>query len=73
MSNEIELKKYLKTTLICIFIFCIFSSTFCLVEYKIYTVNYNNKIYSVLTVLKEKYPNITEEEIIQILIQVLQT
>ena len=67
MSNEIELKKYLKTTLICIFIFCIFSSTFCLVEYKIYTVNYNNKIYSVLTVLKEKYPNITEEEIIQIL------
>lgn len=47
--------------------FCILSSTVCLVEYKIYTVNYNKKIYSVLTVLKEKYPDITEEEMIQIL------
>ncbi len=67
LNNKIELKKYLKTTFICIFMFCILSSTVCLVEYKIYTVNYNKKIYSVLTVLKEKYPDITEEEMIQIL------
>lgn len=67
MSNKIELKKYLKATLICIFIFCILSSVFCLTEYKIYTVNYNNKIYSILTVLKKKYPDITEDEIIKIL------
>lgn len=67
MSNKIELKKYLKITFICIFIFCILSSVFCLTEYRIYTVNYNNKIYSVITVLKEKYPDISEEEIIQIL------
>lgn len=67
MSNKIELKKYLKITFICIFIFCILSSVFCLTEYRIYTVNYNNKIYSIITVLKEKYPDISEEEIIQIL------
>lgn len=67
MSNKIELKKYLKITFICIFIFCMLSSVFCLTEYRIYTVNYNNKIYSIITVLKEKYPDISEEEIIRIL------
>ena len=67
MDKKHELKKYLKTTIICMFIFCIITSVFCFVQYKIYTVNYNEKIYSVLNVLKEKYPDITEEEMIKTL------
>lgn len=67
MKNKIVLKKYLIiTTIIClaitsIFIFILFN------QYKKYTINYNRKIEEILSNVKEKYPNVTDKEIIDIL------
>lgn len=67
MGRKQELKKYLKTSFIWIFIFCIIFSIFTIFEYHIYTLNYNNKIYSILSILKEKYPDISEQEMIEVI------
>ena len=66
-KNKVEHKKYLKITGIVIVFFTILSVLLCLWEYHNYTLNYNEKLYSILNVLKEKYPELTEQEIINIL------
>lgn len=67
MKNKIELKKTIITSII-IFI----SITLLLLfvknkEYKIYKENYNKKIESIISYQLEKYPNIKEEELIEII------
>lgn len=67
MKNKIKFKKYL---LISLLVSCIFVGLFiCLeiYEYKTYTINYNFKINGLINVIKEKYPDIKDEEIINIL------
>lgn len=67
MKNKVELKKYFKSASICILIFLIINFTFNFLAYHIYTENFNDKIYSILNVLRREYPNITEDKIIEIL------
>ena len=67
MKNKIELKKLIHKTLfllICVvFLFTIIN----IYEYHEYTKNFNNKINGIVNILQNKYPNVTEQEIIGIL------
>ena len=67
MKNKIELKKYIISTLIvfiCLFILFLFLNIY---EYKTYTKNFNNRISAIVTLVKDKYPEITDKEIIEII------
>ena len=67
MKNKIKLKQYFITT----FIVSICSSFLFLAlniyEYNTYTKNFNNKIGAIINVIKDKYTEITDKEIIKIL------
>lgn len=67
MKNKIELKKYLKNISICTLIFIAITVIISLIQYRIYTDNFNDKIYSLVKVMKQEYPNITEQTIIETL------
>ena len=67
MKNKIILKKYISISLIiCLFI-TLFFSYILLKQYKEYTTKYNNKIEEIVSVVKEKYPDITDKDILDIL------
>lgn len=67
MKNKIEFKKYFNLTL-CISIFLIiFFSMLTIFQYKVLQNNTNQKRNSILINLKEKYPQISEFEIMKIL------
>ncbi len=67
MKNKIKLKKYLMITFI--FSICILILTLVLniYEYKVYTKNYNTKIATIMYNIKQKYPEISENDIIKTL------
>ena len=67
MKNKLRLKQYINSTLI-VFI-CLFAMflIFNIYEYKTYTKNFNNKISAIVTLVKDKYPEITDKEIIEII------
>lgn len=67
MKNKIELKHSLLLTLIIVIASLITFSFLTINQYQKYTLNYNAKINSIIMQVKEKYPNITEKEIIDIL------
>ncbi len=67
MKNKIKLKKYLIITIIFSLIINISFILLNIYEYHIYNQNYNQKISSIVNIINEKYPNITEEELINIL------
>lgn len=67
MENRIYLKKSIIKSII---LSIVFISLFVILnksEYKKYSLEYNKKINSLSKTIQEKYPNITEEEIIKIL------
>ena len=67
MKNKIKLKRYLhKTVFISLLLIIIFSLMF-VYQYKEYTRNYNNKIGEIVSLVKEKYPDVSEKELIAIL------
>ncbi len=66
MKNKVELKKYIKLSFIFILFFILFSFFLTIIQYHIYTVNFNNKINSFVVSIKEKYPDIKDNEIITI-------
>ena len=67
MKNKVELKKYLNKVLLIslciIFLFLVLN----IYEYHEYTKNFNNKINNIINVLQNKYPKLSEKEIIEIL------
>lgn len=67
MENKIRLKEYLIKTIIASLCLIILFLIINIYEYKTYTHNFNNKIDSIVSILKDKYPKITEKEIIEIL------
>lgn len=67
MKNKVEFKKYLRNISICTLIFIVITVIISLIQYRIYTNNFNDKIYSLLTIMKQEYPNITEQTIIETL------
>ena len=67
MKNKLRLKQYITSTLIvfiCLFVMFLILNIY---EYKTYTKNFNNKISAIVTLVKDKYPEITDEEIIKII------
>ena len=67
MKNKIRLKQYIISTLIvsiCLFVLFLALNIY---EYHTYTNNFNNKIGAIINVIKDKYPEITDKEIITIL------
>ena len=67
MKNKIRLKQYFISTLIesiCLFVLFLVLNIY---EYHTYTNNFNNKIGAIINVIRDKYPEITDKEIITIL------
>ena len=67
MKNKIRLKQYIISTFIvsiCLFVLFL---AFNIYEYKTYTNNFNNKIGAIISVIKDKYPEITDKEIAEII------
>ena len=67
MKNKIRLKQYFISTLIvsiCLFVLFLALNIY---EYKTYTNNFNNKIGAIISVIKDKYPEITDKEIAEII------
>lgn len=67
MKNKLRLKQYITSTLIvfiCLFVMLLILNIY---EYKTYTKNFNNKISAIITLVKDKYPEITDKEIIEII------
>lgn len=69
MKNKIELKKYIKLSILITTIFLILTLIINTYEYKKYNQNFNNKIEEIIYILKTKYPLLSENEIITILNQ----
>ena len=67
MKNKIRLKQYIISTFIvsiCLFVLFLALNIY---EYKTYTNNFNNKIGAIINVIKDKYPEITDKEIVEII------
>lgn len=67
MKNKLRLKQYITSTLIvfiCLFVMFLILNIY---EYKTYTKNFNNRISAIITLVKDKYPKITDKEIIEII------
>lgn len=67
MKNKIELKKYLKITVLLALFFIISFSIISYVEYQVYTRNFNNKIAALIDVVKENYPDASELALVKTL------
>lgn len=67
MKNKIELKKTLAIILCIILLEVGIFSGICYIEYRAYTNNFNTKIAEIIIKLGEKYPELTEKEIMEIL------
>lgn len=67
MKNKIRLKQYIISTFIvsiCLFVLFLALNIY---EYKTYTNNFNYKIGAIISVIKDKYPEITDKEIAEII------
>ena len=67
MKNKIKLKQYFITTFIVSICSSILFLALNIYEYNTYIKNFNNKIGAIINVIKDKYPEITDKEIITIL------
>ena len=67
MRNKTKLKKYLFISLIAAACVLILFSVLNFVEYRVYTKNFNQKLNAVVAAVKEKYPDVSENELIGIL------
>lgn len=67
MKNKVKFKKYLFNSLFLSLIFCVLFLIINIYEYRVYTINFNNKINSIVSEIIDKYPDVSEEEIISIL------
>ena len=67
MSNKMKLKKYLIISLIVALCILILFSVLNIIEYRVYTKNYNRKLNDIVATVIEKYPDVSENELIEIL------
>ena len=67
MEHKPKLKKYLIYSFITLILLLILFLIINIYEYHIYTKNFNYKISAIVSEIKEKYPNISENEIMHIL------
>ena len=66
MSNKTKLKKYLIISLIAALCILILFSVLNIIEYSIYTKNYNQKLNEIVATVIEKYQDVSESELIEI-------
>ena len=66
MKNS-NLNKYILMSLIASILIILSYSVIHLLEYKVYVNNYNNKLNSIISTVKDKYPDVSDAEIISIL------
>lgn len=67
MKNKVELKKFLFLSLITLMCFLVLLVMINIYEYHSYTKNFNMKIAEIVLNVRQKYPNVSEDEIIEIL------
>ena len=67
MKNKIELKKSIITIVFIIILALIVIGLYQYYQYRTYTTNFNNKIGSIMTKIEKDYPNITTNELMEIL------
>lgn len=67
MKNKIKLKRYLIITGICSICFFGLILMLNIYEYHTYTNNFNNKLDAIVSIVKEKYPNVSNNDIMEII------
>ena len=67
MSNKTKLKKYLIISLIAALCILFLFSVLNIIEYRVYTKNFNQKLNDIVATVTEKYPDVSENELIGIL------
>ncbi len=67
MKNKIELKKVIIKIVFIIILALIVIGLYQYYQYRTYTTNFNNKIGSIMTIIEKDYPNITANELMEIL------
>lgn len=67
MKNKVKLKQYYISTLIISICLLVLFLALNIYEYHSYISNFNNKIGSIISLIKNKYPELTDTEILQIL------
>ncbi len=67
MKNKIAYKSYLLKTIITTLIFIVLFVILNTFAYQLYNINNNQALNAIITKVKEKYPNITDNEIMEIL------
>lgn len=67
MKNKIELKKTLIVSILIIVVFLIFFAILYQIQYQTYTKQFNEKLNSIIVKLQKEYPNLTENDMMQIL------
>ena len=67
MRNKAKLKKYLIRTLVAAGCIMLLFSALNIYEYHVYTDNFNQKLNAVVNAVREQYPTVTENELIEIL------
>ena len=67
MSNKTKLKKYLIISLIAAVCVLILFSVLNIIEYRVYTENFNQKLNAVVAAVKEEYPDVSENALIELL------
>lgn len=67
MKNKIELKKAVIKSIAAIILISVIFGLFQYYQYKTYTNNFNNKIGHIISKIKEEYPEIDNNELIQII------
>lgn len=67
MKNKVKLKKLLLCIIILLVFLLSLFLTINIYEYQIYNNNFNKKLSSIASKIEEKYPNITEEDLIDVI------
>ena len=67
MKNKVELKKTIIKMISIIIVTLMILSLYQYYQYKTYTKNFNNKIGSIMSKIEKEYPNVTTNELIEIL------
>lgn len=67
MKNKIELKKALIKSIVAIILISIIFGLFQYYQYKVYSNNFNNKVGQLISKIKDEYPEIDNNELIQII------
>lgn len=67
MKNKVELKKTILSSIFIIILFSIMLGLLKYCEYQVYTKNFNHKMASILATVKKEYPEMDNNELIQIL------